>query len=147
MKITICGSIAFYHQMQILRRKLEKRGHQVKIPPNRVKDKTGKLIPVTDYYHLKKRTNKNNSWVWHRVQQLIRNHFNKIEWADAILAANYDKNNIRHYIGGNLFLEIGLAFYLKKKIFLLNPIPDMHYTEEILGMKPQALNGKISKIN
>ena len=41
---------------------------------------------------------------------------------------------------------MGLAFYLKKKIFLLNDIPEMSFKEEILGMKPIVINNDLSKI-
>ena len=32
MKITICGSIGFYQEMEAMRDKLSQRGHEVKIP-------------------------------------------------------------------------------------------------------------------
>ena len=32
MKITVCGSIAFYSKMEVVRDDLAKRGHEVKIP-------------------------------------------------------------------------------------------------------------------
>jgi len=43
-------------------------------------------------------------------------------------------------------MEMGLAFYLKKKIYLLNEVPELPYKEEILGVKPIILNGDLSKI-
>ena len=43
-------------------------------------------------------------------------------------------------------MEMGVAFYLHKKIFLLNPIPEISYREEILGMKPIIINGDLSLI-
>lgn len=66
----------------------------------------------------------------------MRQHFNLIEKSDAILVLNYEKNNIANYIGGNSFLEIGIAYYLKKTIYLLNPIPKISYDTEIIAMKP-----------
>ena len=62
------------------------------------------------------------------------------------MIANYDKNNIKGYIGGNTLMEMGLAFFLKKKIYLLNEIPELSYKEEILGVLPIILNGDLSKI-
>lgn len=73
-------------------------------------------------------------------------HFKKIEWSDAVLVLNYDKNDIANYIGGNTFLEIGIAFYLGKKIYLFNDIPEISYKEEILGMKPVVIFEDLSKI-
>lgn len=70
----------------------------------------------------------------------------KIEKSDAILVINYAKKGITNYIGGNTFLEIGLAFWLGKKIYLLNPIPDMDYMTEMYAMQPTVLNGDLTKI-
>ena len=68
----------------------------------------------------------------------------KIEKCDAILVLNYDKKGIVNYIGGNTFLEIGLAFWLGKKIFLLHPIPEMDYKAEMHAMQPVVLQGDLS---
>ena len=58
-----------------------------------------------------------------------------------------EKNNIKNYIGGNSFLEMGFAHILNKKIFILNDIPEMIYTDEIEAMQPIALRGDLTKIN
>lgn len=77
----------------------------------------------------------------------IREHFRKIEQAEAILILNYAKKRIEGYIGGNTFLEMGYAFGLGKKIFLLNPIPEMDYKTEMHAMQPIILNGDLNKIS
>jgi len=59
---------------------------------------------------------------------------------------NYDKRGIKNYIGGNSFLEMGFAHILQKKIFLLNGIPEIIYSDEIKAMQPTVLNGDLSKI-
>jgi len=41
---------------------------------------------------------------------------------------------------------MSFAYILKKKIYLLNPIPDMIYTDEIIAMHPIVLNGDLTKI-
>jgi hypothetical protein len=76
----------------------------------------------------------------------MKNHFVKVERADAVLVLNYDKNNIPNYIWPNTFLEIGLAFHLDKKIYLLNPIPEIWYKEEILGMFTTVIDWDFTKI-
>ncbi len=53
----------------------------------------------------------------------IREHFRKIQQADAILVLNHDKKGIKNYIGGNTFLEMGVAFWLDKKYFFSTPFP------------------------
>jgi hypothetical protein len=54
----------------------------------------------------------------------------------AIYVANYEKNGIPGYIGGNSFLEMGLAYYRKIPIFLLNDIPAISYKDELIALKP-----------
>ena len=72
---------------------------------------------------------------------------NKIKKSDAILVLNYDKNEVKNYIGGNTLIEIGFAHYWKTKIFLLNPIPEIpYYKSEIEAVKPVIINGDLSKI-
>ena len=77
---------------------------------------------------------------------LIRKHFKKIEKSDAILVLNLDKNGTKNYIGGNSFLEMGKAFDKGIPIFLLNEIPEVSYKDEIVAMRPNILNGDLSKI-
>ena len=76
----------------------------------------------------------------------IREHFKKIESADAILVLNYQKKGIKGYIGGNTFLEMGYAFGLGKKIFLLYPVPEMDYKTEMHAIQPIVLGGDLTKI-
>ena len=80
-------------------------------------------------------------------QDAIREYWDLMQGADAMLVANYDKHGVKNYIGGNTFLEMGFAHVLHQKIFLLNPIPDMpYYKTEIVAMKPIVINGDLSKI-
>jgi len=148
MKITLCSSIAFYDEMLEIKSKLEKANHEVDLPPLEVKGEHDELISVKEYYKIRKGDgNSDDSWVWARKAEAIRSHFNKVEWADAILVTNYKKNDIEGYIGANTFLEMGLAFHLGKPIYLLNPIPDMWHKEEILGMKPVVIENDFKKIS
>ncbi len=146
MKITICGSIAFFGQMLKIKNDLEKLGHQVKLPPTTVKDDKNKTITVEKYYQLRKQEKNPNSWIWDEKTKAIKDHFKKIEWAEAVLILNYKKKNTPNYIGANTFLEMGLAFHFDKKIFLLNSIPEMSCTEEVLGMQPLIINNNLTLI-
>ncbi len=57
------------------------------------------------------------------------------------------KRGVNGYIGGNTLIEIGVAFYLKKKIYILNPVSsELSYKQEIMGMKPVMLNNNFSLI-
>jgi hypothetical protein len=146
MKITICGSIAFYDEMLNKKRELEALGHTVLLPPSEVRGATGELIPVGEYYALRKAAGDDVAWIWDNKERAMRDHFVKVATADAVLILNCNKKDIAGYVGANTLLEMGLAFYLNKKIYLLTPIPFMDCREEILGMRPQVINGDINLI-
>ncbi len=147
MKITICGSVAFIKEMEIEAEKLEALGHEVKFPPTTKSGQNGEPIPTLEYYKYKKEAaGKSDHWIWKTHDDPIRAHFNKVAWSDAILVLNFDKNGVSNYIGPNTLMEMGLAFYLNKKIYLLNPIPNVPWYEEIIGMKPICINGDYSEL-
>ena len=146
MKITLCGSIAFIDEMLKVKKELEARGHIVKMPPTEIKDHNGKTVSVKTFYDIRKNEKDSESGVWGIMSENMRKHFAKVEESDAILVVNHDKNNIAGYIGANTLIEMGLAYYLRKKIFLLNDIPEISYKEEILGVKPQVIHGNFDKI-
>lgn len=74
----------------------------------------------------------------------IRYYHGKIKEADAILVMNLSKNGVKHYIGGNTLMELGFAHVMNKKIYLMNPIPEMSYTDEIIAVQPVVINGDLS---
>jgi len=88
------------------------------------------------------------------IQFLIRgdymqNHFEKIEKSEAILVLNYQKNKIDNYIGGNTLMEMGIAKYLGKKIYLYNNIPSkdvLSYSTEIEAVEPIVINNNLELI-
>ncbi len=142
MKIAICGSMSFAKEMIRAKYNLESKGHQVMIP---------QLIDTF--------TDNKQSTLNHPIQSdsenarlkreydLIREHYEKIESADAILVLNYDKNEIANYIGGNTFLEIGFAHVLRKRIYLLNPIPEIKLIkDELIAMSPFILQGNLDNL-
>jgi nucleoside 2-deoxyribosyltransferase len=146
MKITLCGSIAFYNEMLAVKKQLEGEGHEIKLPPLEITGRDGKPLSVIDYYKIRREANEADTWVWEEKKKAIMAHFEKIKWSDIILVLNYDKKGIAGYIGGNTLMEIGVAFYLDKPIYLLNKVPEISYKEEILGMWPKILNGDLSKM-
>lgn len=77
---------------------------------------------------------------------VIKKHFDKIKESDAILVTNYDKNSIKDYVGGNSLIEMAFAHVLNKKIFLLNNIPKLSYSDEIEAINPIILNRDLSRI-
>jgi len=141
MKIVICGSMKFARQMDKVRKQLEGRGYVVFVPEfvdDFINGKLGwRLGTLSEKEGAEKK----------KQHDLIRKHYQKIKRADAILVLNYTKKGIKNYIGGNSFLEMGFAYILKKKIYLLNPLPKVSfYYEEVLAMEPIVLNGDLFKI-
>lgn len=137
MIIALCGSLSFAKQMKKVKDFLEKRGHRVFTPPLMDHYLNGKL---KKYKQPEKEAAKKKNF------NLIKVHYEAIKKSDAILVLNYTKNKVKNYIGGNSFLEMGFAHVLGKKIYLLNPIPKMSYTAEILAMEPIVLNGDLKKL-
>lgn len=82
--------------------------------------------------------------------RLTRENFANVEKCDCLLILNYTHRGVENYIGGNSFMEMVLAYYLNKPIYILNPIPEgMHYTEEIKSFYPiriESLN-ELNDIN
>lgn len=77
----------------------------------------------------------------------IREFWNAMQGADAVLVVNLDKHGVKNYIGGNTLMEIGFAHVLNQKIFLYNPIPDIsYYRTEIEAVKPIIIHGDLSLI-
>ncbi|OIP23592.1 hypothetical protein COX95_02070 [bacterium CG_4_10_14_0_2_um_filter_33_32] len=143
MKIAICGSLNFTYEIKKIADDLTMLGFDVSIPVSSEKILRGEfsleeIKQEKEKGYLHKRAIKYDS---------IRAYWKVIENSDAVLIANFDKNKIKNYIGGNSFLEMGFAHILNKKIFLLNEIPDMIYSDEIKSMQPIILNGELSKIN
>ena len=153
MKITICGSIGFYKEMEEARDELVKLGYEVKIPELALEapaefggDKKvyfGKYIEENGGIDAFPAGHE----IWNHKEGAIRDHYEKIDWADAILVVNEEKRGIAGYIGGNTLIEIGVAFYLRKTIFIMNPVSsELSYKQEILGMKPLMLDGDLTRI-
>jgi len=142
MRIAICGSLDFTHEIKEISEKLKKLGHETVLP------KTSELILKGKESLEKIKKMKESGEIHKKMKKLgiLKYYFEKIKGSDAVLVLNLDKNKVKGYIGGNTFLEMGFAHVLGKKIFLLNEIPKMPYMEEIKAMEPIVLNGKLEGI-
>lgn len=136
MTITICGSMSFHQQMKEAQARLEKRGFTILLPEELADGSANEALLEKDEDKISAKIEYN----------FIREHFKKVEMADSILILNYPKKGIDGYIGGNTFLEMGYAFGLSKKIFLLYPIPKMDYFTEMSAIQPIVLNGNLTLI-
>jgi len=139
MKITICGSVSFSKEMVEFKDRLGKIAHKAIVCPVMEDLALGKNP------ELLKKIEENHARV-KKEGGFIKWYYNSIVNSDAILVVNLDKKGIKNYIGGNTLMEIAFAYVNNKKIFLLNPIPDISYRDEILAMEPIILNGNLTKI-
>lgn len=136
MKIGIVGSMQHTEKMMKIRDELIQMGYQA-FMTNLAEPFVGKTNKEKEKIKIFQKQNKD----------AIREFWRLMQGANAILVANFDKNGIKNYIGGNTLMEIGFAHVLGQKIFLLNPIPNIpYYKTEIEAVKPIILNGDLSKI-
>jgi hypothetical protein len=139
MKIMICGSMSFAKKMAESKKKLEALGHKV-------------FLPIDINIHLSDATFSENldADYKHCVENdTIKKCFDLIAESDAILVLNLNKNGKEGYIGTSGLMEIGLAHYLGKKIFLFNKFPSYHkarWAHELAIIKPVILEGDFGKI-
>ena len=137
--ITICSSASFYKQAVDIEEQLTKRGYTVLLPITATRMKASGDFDVS---HVKTWYEDANDY--HKKAELMRGHFAKVAQGDAILVLNYEKHSVQNYIGGNVLMEMSLAFWLKKPIFILNEYPEgSAFEEEIKGMEPALLHGDL----
>ncbi len=143
MKITLCGSLVFVREMDKLRDELENLGHEVLVPLGLDLVKT-RGVTLEQFVTLKEQGKHHTLTIQHDA---IRTHYKIIISSDAIVVANREKKGVENYMGGNTFLEMGFAHVNDKRIFVLNDIPDMPYTDEIHAMQPTVLKGDLTLLN
>lgn len=140
--ITICSSANFYKHAFEVSLQLKKMGYKTLVPVTIKKMKRSGNFNAEDY-----RTWYKDSRTFKRKTYLMKNHFDKIASSDAILVVNDEKRGVKGYIGANVLMEMGLAFYLNKPIFVLNDVhEDMPVYEEVKAMNCIILEEDLSKI-
>lgn len=136
MRIGVVGSMQHTEKMIELVSKLKALGHDAFL--TRFADPY--IGKSDDQKEIIKIDQKNNN-------DAIRDFWKQMQDGDGILVANFDKGNIKNYVGGNTLMEIGFAHVLNQKIFFLNQIPDIsYYKTEIEAMRPIMINGDLNKI-
>lgn len=140
--IVICCSAAFYEHANEIADKLRASGYKVEVPTT-----AEDMRERRDY-------NVDKVKIWHknpkhfgRKRFLAGEHFDKVVRGNAILIVNDDKPGQPCYIGPNTVMEWGLAYYLKKPVFILNGVAKDHNAhEEVYGMSTAVLDGDLAKI-
>ena len=80
--------------------------------------------------------------------RLTKENFKNVESSDILLILNYSHRGIKNYIGGNSFMEMVVASFLNKPIYLLNDIPEnMTFTEEIKALYPMVVKDLTNFLN
>lgn len=136
MKITICGSISNAKDICEIKEKLEQQGHTVfshELMEMYAEDDPEVKNRIQKAHHELKIENDTFKW-----------YYNKIKESDAILVYNFEKKGVPGYIGGSVLIEIGYAYALDKKIYFLNPVPEVSYKDELIAAQPIILNNDLS---
>jgi len=142
MKIVICSSATFYKHVCEIQDELSKKGLDVVIP------KTAQIMRESGDFKVDNyKTWYKDESTFKKKQELMDGHFAEIENGDAILVVNDEKHSIEGYIGPNVLMEIAIAYFLKKKIYVLNDVAkDQPLYEEIKGIEAIELSGNVSSI-
>jgi len=132
MRIVLCGSVSFAKKIIEIKDKLVDLGFEVIVPANIDLYADGKT-KVEDK--------------WRKIESdVFKEYANEIRKSDAVLIVNETKNEIKNYVGGNSLIEMAFGYINGKRMYLLNPIPEMLYSDEIAAMKPVIINGNLRKI-
>jgi hypothetical protein len=137
--IVICSSASFYKNLFPIQEALKSFGYKVVLPKTAKKMKKNNNFDVVSH-----KTWYKNPKDYYKKRALMDAHFKEVVKGDAILVTNFDKNGVKGYIGGNALMEITLAYYFKKPIFILNDIAvNSPIKEEIYGVNPVFLKGNL----
>jgi len=140
--IVICSSAVFFRECIEIAGKLEKLGYKVLLP-----DVALAMKKKGNFDVMAVKTWFNDEAQFTKKTSFVDEHFKKVKKGDAILVVNLKKGKIGGYIGGGVLMEMGLAYYLKKKIFVLNKVPkDFMLYEEIMALHPVFLNNDFGSI-
>jgi hypothetical protein len=140
--ITICSSAAFYEHVIRIKQQLEAMGFEVLVPKSALK-----MAASGDYDVTHHKTWYDNPDDYHKKASLVGAHFDEVAKGDITLVVNDEKHGVPNYIGGNVLMEMALAFYLKKPIYLLHDMPaESPLLEEIIGVGSIPLKGDLSKL-
>jgi nucleoside 2-deoxyribosyltransferase len=139
MKIMICGSMTFASEMLRVQSILTTNGHVALVPSDTQNC-------VDNPHHIDDLDADRKYCI---ESDIMRECMRKIEEADAVLVLNYEKNGIKGYVGTAALMELGLAHYFKKRIFLLHEVPDprvARWAHEVLIFQPEIIHGDLEKI-
>lgn len=133
MKVCICCSLSFTDEVLALAKELEQLGHEVLLPNGVLSN----IINEPDFDPVQAKITTGN----------VNKHIDKVRQSDAVLVCNYDKKDIKNYIGANTFLEIAAAHYFDKPIFALHALPDQPYiNDELQSFGIKVIDGNLKAL-
>lgn len=134
MNIMLCASMAFSKEMMDAKKCLEKYGHTVKYSHDVEKFVLNGHLKL-DFDQALRVALEGDS---------LQEGFEGVAQSDAILVLNYEKNRVRGYIGPSVIMEIGLASFLRKNIYILHEVGrEQSCALEVALVKPIYLNGSL----
>jgi hypothetical protein len=139
MKIAIIGSMKFAEEMIRTQKELQEMGHDALVPLG-----TEPHINDKDFVE-----NLEDNLAFCIKEDIMRRNFQQVANSDAVLVLNYKRNGIDGYIGVSALMEMGVAHFLNKKIFLMQPMPDFNearWAHEVAIMQPTIISNDLSKI-
>lgn len=141
-QIALCASVNFYkHAIQVAT-ELEQMGYKVILPSG-----AAKMRQSGDFEVKSNKPWYENPADFYLKADLMHKHFTSIEASDEVLVVNDEKHGLNGYIGPNVIMEMGMAFYLKKPIYILNDVSkDMPTYEEAMGVMPVMLKGRLENL-
>lgn len=139
MKILIIGSMAFAREMVKIKEELKKMGHEADIPygtePHLTDDKFVDSLEDNLKFCIE--------------NDVMRKNFQEVAKHDAVLVLNHKRNGTDGYIGISALMEMAIAHYLHKKVFLFNDIPhynNVRWAHEVSIMQPVVIKRDLSRI-
>lgn len=135
MKLFLACSKHFYERIPPIASELEGLGHLITYPNSYHE-------PFAEERMKKMSQGEHIRW----KAEMMRKDRTNIAPQDALFVLNFEKNGRENYIGGATFLEMYVAWEMRKKIFVYNPFPQCDFTDELIGIHPTVINGDLRNI-
>ena len=136
--IFLAASMNFYREVVAIEKQLIEKGFTVILPVSAQMMKAQNDFEVSHFKGVQTKEDR---------QQFIQTNFKNIAKSDSILVINNEKNGVQGYIGPNVLMEIGLAFYLHKNIYIWNQIEaNASCKEELDTFDVKYINKDVDKI-
>jgi len=135
----IIGSMAFVKDMVAVQKELQSLGHDVSIPAD-----SDPHLQDADFVD-----SLTANVAFCIENNTMKRNFDMVAAHDAVLVLNHRRNDIDGYIGTSALLEMGIAHFHGKKLFLYNAQPDynlVRWAHEVAIMQPVILDEDLSKI-